>query len=75
MDEDAKKDIARFRFGVIADLVGNRRLTRGEKQRLLQDKSAAVWTIPHSSRTRISPSTILDWLRRYERSGDRIESL
>lgn len=75
MDEETKKDIARFRFGVIADLVGNRRLGRGEKQRLLHDKGSAEWTIPHSRRIRISASTILDWLRRYERSGGRIESL
>ena len=29
MDEDAKKTIVVFRFGVIADLVGGRKLLRG----------------------------------------------
>jgi len=66
MDEDAKKDIARFRFGVISDLVGQRKLSRGEKQRILDDKSQAERAIPRSSRTRISRSTILHWLRRWE---------
>jgi len=75
MDEDAKKDIARFRFGVISDLVGQRKLSRGEKQRILDDKSRAEWAIPRSSRMRISRSTILHWLRRWEKSGGRLESL
>lgn len=75
MDEDAKKDIARFRFGVIADLVGHRKLTRGERQRILREKSQAEWDIPFSTRTRISRSTLLHWLRRYEASGHRLESL
>jgi len=74
MDEDVKKEIGRFRFGVIADLVG-RKLTRGERQRILREKSQAQWDIPHSTRTRISRSTILYWLRRYEESGGRLESL
>jgi len=74
MDEEVKQQIARFRFGVIADLVG-RKLTRGEKQRILREKSQAEWDIPHSTRTRISRSTILYWLRRYEESGSRLESL
>ena len=75
MDEEVKKEIGRFRFGVIADLVGHRKLSRGERQRILREKSQAQWDIPHSSRTRISRSTILYWLRRYEESGGRLESL
>ncbi len=74
MDEEVKQQVARFRFGVIADLVG-RKLTRGEKQRILREKSQAEWEIPHSARTRISRSTVLYWLRRYEESGGRLESL
>ena len=38
MDEEAKKRIAEFRFGVIHDLIGDRRLKRGEKRRLLTPK-------------------------------------
>jgi putative transposase len=74
MLEDQKKRVAAFRFGVIADLVG-RKLNRGEKRRLVRDKSEAVWDIPGTGRSRIAPSTILQWLRRYDQSGRRIESL
>ena len=75
MDEEAKRRIAEFRFGVIADLVGRKRLSRGEKERLLEEKSGSQWEIPSSGRCYISRSTILHWVRRYERSGSRLESL
>ncbi len=74
MDEDAKKAIAVFRFGVIADLVG-RKLNRGEKEQILKEKVACEWEIPRSGRTYIGRSTVLAWLRIYERSGRRLESL
>jgi putative transposase len=74
MDEDVKKAIAIFRFGVIADLVG-RKLNRGEKERILREKVSCPWDIPHSGRTYIGRSTILAWLRVYERSGRKLESL
>jgi len=74
MEEEQKKAIAVFRFGVIADLVG-RRLNRGEKERILREKVSCPWDIPHSGRTYIARSTILAWLRVYERSGRRLESL
>lgn len=75
MEEEAKKRIAEFRFGVIHDLIGDRKLTRGEKRRLLREKAGYEWEIPHSGRSRISASTMLSWVRRYERSGRRLESL
>lgn len=75
MDEEMKKRVAAFRFGVIADLIGQRKLSRGEKRRILRDKSEAVWEIPYSGRSRISASTILHWLHRWEQSGGRLESL
>jgi transposase InsO family protein len=75
MDEDMKKGIGEFRFGVIHDLIGGRRLSRGEKQRLIRDKSCCEWEIPYCGRSRISGSTILNWVRRYENSGGRLESL
>jgi len=46
MDEDAKKAIAVFRFGVIADLVGGRKLLRGEKEALLREKASLSWRSP-----------------------------
>lgn len=73
MDEEAKKAIAVFRFGVIADLIG-RKLTRGEKESILKEKSSSKWDIPYSTRTHISRSTILSWLRSYEKER-RLESL
>ena len=75
MDEEAKKRIAEFRFGVIHDLIGDRKLDRGERKRLLRDKAACHWEIPGTGRSRISVSAILSWLRRYERGGRRLESL
>jgi transposase InsO family protein len=75
MDEEAKSRVAQFRFGVIHDLIGDRKLARGERRRLLQEKSACAWEIPYSERTFISASTLLAWVRRYEKGGRRLESL
>jgi len=74
MDEDAKKTIAVFRFGVISDLVGGRKLSRGEKELILKEKSSLQWEIPFSTRSSISRPTILSWVRAYEK-GRRLESL
>jgi len=75
MNEEAKSRVAQFRFGVIHDLIGDRKLERGERKRLLQEKSACIWEIPYSERSFISVSTLLDWVRRYEKGGRRLESL
>jgi len=75
MDEEAKRRVAQFRFGVIHDLIGDRKLNRGERKRLLREKSSCTWEIPGSGRSYISASTILCWARRYEKGGRRIESL
>jgi transposase InsO family protein len=74
MDEEAKKEIAIFRFGVIADLVG-RKLNRGEKELILKEKCSSRWEIPFSTRSHISRSTILAWVRIYEKGGRRLERL
>jgi len=75
MDEDAKRAIAVFRFGVIADLVGGRKLSRGEKESILREKVASRWDIPFSTRSHVSRSTILSWVRAYERGGRQLERL
>jgi len=75
MDEERKKRIAEFRFGVIADLLGHRKLDWGERSRILEERASQCWEIPHSSRTRISAATIQTWVRRYERSGRKLASL
>jgi len=75
MEEGKKREIATFRFGVISDFVVSHHLERGERERLVLDKSSRQWAIPYSRRTRISSSTIVSWIRRYERSGRKLESL
>jgi transposase len=75
MNEEAKQRIAQFRFAVIADFMGARKLSKQERKRLLMEKSASEWDIPHSGRSHISRSTIKRWIRLYEKSGGRIESL
>lgn len=42
MDKETKKVIAVFRFGVIADFVGGRKLSRGEKELILREKSSSL---------------------------------
>jgi len=67
MDEATKKEIAVFRFGVIADIVG-RKFARGEKEKIIREKASCRWEIPFSTRTRISRSTILSWARAYTKA-------
>jgi len=74
MTREEKEKIATFRFTVIGELVTSR-LEPGEQQRLLREKSRRKWQIPFSSRTHISKSTMLRWIRRYLKSGSKIESL
>ncbi len=75
MDEETKKRIAVFRFGVIADFVGGRRLGWGETERLMRDKCGQRWQIPGGMRTGISESTLKEWISRYKGSGNKLESL
>lgn len=75
MEEEKKREIATFRFGVISDLVVSHTLERGEREKLLREKASRQWLIPYSRRTRISGSTLALWVRRYERSGRKLESL
>lgn len=75
MEEEKKREVATFRFGVISDLVVAHHLDRGERERLIRDKAERQWEIPYSRRTRISASTISLWVRRYERGGRKLETL
>ncbi|MBI3060113.1 MAG: DDE-type integrase/transposase/recombinase [Deltaproteobacteria bacterium] len=75
MDEEHKRQVAIFRFGVISDFVSPARLEWGERERLLQEKCAREWQIPFSGRTRLSRTTILSWVRAYERGGRRLEAI
>ena len=69
MTNKEKMDVAVFRHGVIADFVNGAKLERGDKERLLKEKCGRRWEIPGSHRTRISRSTILRWIRLYDKSG------
>jgi transposase InsO family protein len=75
MDEEIKKQVAVFRFGVIADLVTGGKLDRGEAARLIREKSERRWEIPDTNRTRISQSTIAHWIRLYRRKGCKLDAL
>lgn len=75
MDEEMKKQVAVFRFGVIADFVDGTTLSRGETKKLMREKCARQWQIPGSGRSRISKSAIKEWIVRYKRSGNKLEAL
>jgi transposase InsO family protein len=74
MDKQTAERVALFRFGVIAALV-DRHLSRGERERILEQIVASSWQIPGSTRTSIARATVEKWLGRYLRSGANIESL
>ena len=75
MQEKQKIDVAVFRYSVIHEFVGGMNLEYGQKQRLLREKCARKWVIPFSEKTSISESTVLRWIKLYEDSGGKLESL
>lgn len=75
MNDEQKKQVAIFRFGVISDFVSPTRLAWGERARLIQQKCERSWQIPFSGRTRLTPTTIRSWIRAYEKSDQQLESL
>jgi transposase InsO family protein len=75
MDQEQREEVARFRFGVISDLVGGVRLDPGEAAGIIRQKSKQRYNIPYSNRTRISEPTIRRWVRRYEEGGRKLTAL
>jgi transposase InsO family protein len=75
MKQEQQEEIARFRFGVISDLVGGMRLEPGEEAGIIRDKTLRRYDIPFSPRTSISASTMRRWVRLYENSGRDLKSL
>jgi len=75
MDEERRKKIALFRFGVITPLLGVKTQGRGHRSRLLQEICAKQWVIPGSGRSNLSKATVLNWLSRYEKSGNSLDAL
>lgn len=75
MDQDKRQQIAVFRFQVIGDLVGNAELSPGEQERLIREKCSRKWNMPFSSKTRLTRSTILRWMKLYKESGGKLDAL
>jgi len=61
MREDQKKDVALFRYSIISELVNAKDLGWGEQERLIREKSSRKWAIPHSEKTSIGRTCILNW--------------
>jgi len=67
-DDQARTQMALFRYGLIADLLHRE---PGEKglQGLLREKAEKSYEIPGSRRSRVAAETIRDWLACYRRGG------
>lgn len=74
-ERDKKLKIATFRFGIISDFVNGARLDYGDKERLLEVKTAKLYEIPFSNRQRLARSTIEKWVQDYKRGGYQLEAL
>lgn len=66
--DDRRREIALFRYGLIADLVQLEPHQRG-LYALLQKKAEADHTIPGSLRRHVAAETLRGWLRSYRRGG------
>ena len=75
MDEEQRKKVALFRFGVITPLLGVKNQGRGHRSKLLLEICAKQWVIPGSARSNLSKATVLNWLSRYEKSGNSLDAL
>lgn len=74
-DRERREKVALFRFGLISPLLSRTNVSRGERERMVREITEREWDIPGSGRTRIARSTLLRWLKDYEESGRRLESL
>jgi len=74
MDKDKREKVALFRFGVISRLLWVKEDER-RQEALLREITSMAWEIPFSKRTALGRSTVLDWLKKYRDSGNKIESL
>jgi transposase len=75
MEEDKKRKIALFRFGVISGIISVKETDKGERESRIRAVTSKEWDIPYSGRSYIGRSTVRDWLKRYEESGGTLESL
>lgn len=67
-DIERRREVALFRYGLIADLIHLPPATQGLYRRI-EDKAGAEYTIPGTTRTRVAAETIRDWLKRYRAGG------
>ena len=65
---DHRQAVALFRYGLIADLVQVPPGTKGLYD-LIRAKAERDYVIPGSTRTRVAPETLRDWLKRYRNGG------
>jgi putative transposase len=67
-DDERRRDIALFRYGVIAELVQWPEGAKGLYERI-EAKAAREYAIPGSTRTRVAAETIRHWLKAYRKGG------
>ena len=67
-DEELRKAVALFRYGLIADVL---RLAPGSPdiRRTLHQKAQRTYVIPGTRRTRVAVETMRDWLSLYRNGG------
>jgi putative transposase len=65
---DHQQAVALFRYGLIADLLPLPPGTRGLYD-LIRAKADRDYAIPGTTRTRVAPETLRDWLKRYRKGG------
>ena len=67
-EEELRKAVALFRYGLIADVL---RLPPGSREirRTFNDKAQRTYTIPGTRRTRVAVETMRDWLSLYRTGG------
>jgi len=75
MEKLLTEQIALFRFSVISPLLHQRNKNRGDQEARIRSLTEQYWEIPGTTRTSLSRSTILSWLKLYERSGEKLTAL
>ena len=67
-DEELRKAVALFRYGLIADVL---RVPLGSREirRALNEKAQRTYVIPGTRRTRVAVETMRDWLSLYRTGG------
>ena len=68
MDEDARRAVALFRFGVLGPLV-SARLEHGDRRAHFEAAASRDWVMPSGRVARISARTIEAWYYRYRSEG------